>query len=119
MAESPQPIATQVETPSPTPLDWTSNRSKRKKKKKDAAYVTNTRTTLESNELLTIPEALNTVISKPISLLTTDVKTHKLIGVSREVMEKALKCLKTAPKILAKLSNAMSEVLLATEEEAK
>lgn len=69
--------------------------------------------------MLTIPEALNTSISKPISLLTTDVKTHKLIGVSREVMEKALKCLKTAPKILAKLSNAMSEVLLATEEEAK
>lgn len=43
----------------------------------------------------------------------------KLIGVSREIMEGALKCLNIAPNLLAKRSNAMWDILLATEEEAR
>lgn len=74
---------------------------------------------INGKELLTIPEALNTVTSRTISLLPTDIKTRKLIGVIRVVMEEALKIIKKAPKILAKRSNAMWDVLLATEEEAK
>lgn len=46
-----------------------------------------------------------------ISLLTTDVGTRKLIGVSRE-MEEVLKSHKIRPKILASGSNALMDILL-------
>lgn len=52
-------------------------------------------------------------------MLTSDVKTHKLIGVSRECMEEALKVLNIHPKILARRSNALWDLLLASEEQAK
>lgn len=55
---------------------------------------------------------------RTISLLTTDIKTIKLIGVKREIMVNALKSLKIGAKILAR-SNAMWDVLLATEDAAK
>lgn len=48
-------------------------------------------------------------------MLTTDMKTRKLIGVSRHTMEEAQKSLKIGPKMLAKQSNAM----LAIEEDVK
>lgn len=67
------------------------------------------------NEFITIPEALNAVHTRTISLLTTNVKSRKLIGVIRESIEKALK----SHKILARGSNALWDILLATEQEAK
>lgn len=73
---------------------------------------------IKGKKLLTIPETLN-AIPRTISLLMTDVKTHKLVGVSREAIEEALKCLKDIYKMLTICSNAMWDILLATEEKAK
>lgn len=64
---------------------------------------------IKGNELLTIPEALNDVTSRIIALSTTDKKTRK-----SNIMVEALKSLIIAPKILAKWSNSMRNVLLAT-----
>lgn len=52
------------------------------------------------NEFLNIPEALDAVSTRTISLLTSDMKTRKLIGVSRESMEEALKALNISLKVL-------------------
>lgn len=56
---------------------------------------------ISGNELL---EVRNT---KTIFLLTTDVKTHNLIGVNRETMEGAIKSLNIGAKVLTRRSNAM------------
>lgn len=69
------------------------------------------------NELLTIPEALEAVTIRTISLLTTDVTTHCLLGVSRDTMEAPLKGLQIQIKMLAKRSKAIWDVLLASEVE--
>lgn len=59
--------------------------------KKDAGFYTQLQAKYESftkgNEYLTIPEALDVVATRTISLMTTDVKTRKLTGVSRETIE--------------------------------
>lgn len=85
-------------------------------KKKDAKYYEEQRGKfdkyLQGNEFLTILEALEAVNAKIISLLTTDVKSHRLIGVSTESMEEALKSLKIMR------SNAMWDHLLSSEQEA-
>lgn len=74
---------------------------------------------IKGNEFVTIPEALYAINTRTISLLTTDIKSRKLIGVSREAMEEAAKSLRIAPKILARRINALWDLLLATEQEAK
>lgn len=74
---------------------------------------------INDNELLTVPEALDAETTRAISLLTLDVKTRKLVSVSREVVEEALKCLKIVLNILAKRSNAMCDIQLTSEEKAK
>lgn len=61
---------------------------------------------------------IDAVKARTIPLLTTDVKSLKLTEVSREMMAEALKRLKIGPKILARRSNALWD-MLATEEEAK
>lgn len=48
-----------------------------------------------------------------------DVKTLKLISVRRKTLEEALKSLNVGPKILAKRSNALWNILLALKEEVK
>lgn len=48
-------------------------------------------------------------------MLITDGKTCKLIGVSRETIEETLKSFNNAAKVLAKWSNAMWDILLASE----
>lgn len=77
--------------------------------KNDAAYFERIQheyeDSMKGNKFLNIPEALNVVMTRTISLLTMDVKTYELIGVSREVIEEALKSFKIALKILAKWSN--------------
>lgn len=60
---------------------------------------------IKGNKLLTIPETLN-VIRRTISLLMTNVKTHKL------------KRLKNIPKMLTMCSNAMWDILMVTEVKA-
>lgn len=71
------------------------------------------------NELLPVPSLLDEVSTKPISLLTTDVKSRKFIGVNRESMEEALKSLNVGVKVLAWRSNAKWDILLQIEEAAK
>lgn len=73
---------------------------------------------IKGNKLLTILKTLN-AITRTISLLMTDVKTCRLVGVSRDDIEEALKCLKIIPKMLSIYSNAMWDILLATEEKTK
>lgn len=57
---------------------------------------------LRSDEFLTITEALDAVNSKTISLLTTDVRTRRLIFVSRETMEEDQKNLKIEAELLSR-----------------
>lgn len=47
-----------------------------------------------------------------------DVKTCKLVAINREAIEEAVKRLRINSKILAKHSNTMWDILLATEDEA-
>lgn len=54
-----------------------------------------------------------------ISLLTTNVWTRRFIGVKREAIEEALKCLQIQTKVLARGSNAMWDTLLLNEEQTK
>lgn len=54
---------------------------------------------IKGNELLTIPEAIDAVKSRMISLLTTNMGTQRVIGVSRERMEEALKSLQIGPNM--------------------
>lgn len=65
---------------------------------------------------MTIPEALDARIS---SLLTSDVKSWKLIGVSKEIIGDTLKSLNNVPKVLARRSNANLGYFLPTEQESK
>lgn len=68
---------------------------------------------------MTILEVLDAVYTKTISQLPTNANTRKLMGVSRETMEEALKSLKVGPKILARRSKTMCDILLITEQEAR
>lgn len=45
---------------------------------------------ISDNVLLAVPSTLEAVASKRLSLLVTDVKTRKLVRVSRETTEEAL-----------------------------
>lgn len=57
--------------------------------------------------------------TRTISLLMTDVKSRKFIGVRRKGMEKGLESLNMAVNILARRNNAMWDFLMALEEVAK
>lgn len=54
---------------------------------------------IDCNELLSILSVLETVATRTVSLLTSDVKCWKLTGVSREIMEEALNTLNIVLKI--------------------
>lgn len=90
--------------------------------KKDAAYYSTQRTKSEKyikgNEFHTILEGLDTVNTRTICLLTIDMMSCKFIGVSRETREEAIKSLNIGPKVLARRSNTMWEILLANKQEA-
>lgn len=63
---------------------------------------------------------METVYTRTISLLTTDIKSCKLISVNREIMKEALKSLKIVAKVLARRRNDMGDILLlATGNTAK
>lgn len=55
---------------------------------------------------------------KTISLLTLEVKSRKLTGVSRAGMEETLKSLHIGAKMLIRKTNAMWNILLANENKA-
>lgn len=57
---------------------------------------------ISNNELLTILSALEVVATKTIYLLSTDVKTRKLVGVSRETIEEDLTSLNIDASVLTK-----------------
>lgn len=71
-----------------------------------------------ANELLTIPEALEAVTIRTVSLLTTDVTAHSLLGVSSEMMEAEIRGLHIQMKMFSKHSKVIWDVLLASEVEA-
>lgn len=74
---------------------------------------------IDGNELLRIPAALDALTTKTISMLTTDVKNQKLVGAIRETTEEALNRLNVGASTLAKMSNAIWGILLASDEKAK
>lgn len=74
---------------------------------------------ISGKEILPVTSLLEAASVKRISLLTTDDKTHKLIGANRKIMEEALKSQNIAAKILAPRSNPMWNILLPTEAVAK
>lgn len=82
-------------------LAWAGNRPA----KKEPEYYSGLKEQYEKfvfgNELLPMTLLLNVVSTKTISLLTTDVKSHKFIGVNRENMEETLKSLNIRAKVLA------------------
>lgn len=51
--------------------------------------------------------------------MTVDVKTQKYIAVNKAIIEEALKTLNIGEKVLARRSNAIWDIVLATEEAAK
>lgn len=59
------------------------------------------------------------ISTKIISLLTTNIKSRKLISVKRDGMVEALKSLNIGVKVLARRTNAMWDILLVSEEKAK
>lgn len=73
---------------------------------------------MRENEFLTIPDMLSTVNTRTISLLT-NVKSRKLSGISRKTTKEDLKSLKIVPKVWARRSNALWDILLVTKQEAK
>lgn len=74
---------------------------------------------ISGHELLPLPSVIETMAAKTIYLLTDDVKSKTFMAVSREAMEEALKDLNIGVKLLVRRSNAMSDILLATEKAAK
>lgn len=74
---------------------------------------------ISSNELIAVPSVVETINTRTISLLATDLKTRKLIGVSRDVMEEFLKSLNIGANELAHRSNSLRNILLAMKEAAK
>lgn len=50
---------------------------------------------------MVVPCVMEAVTTRTISLLTTDVKFRKLMGVSKELMEEFLKSFNIGAKILA------------------
>lgn len=65
--------------------------------------------------IASISEALDAATTKTITLLSADIKTCKLIGVSRETVEEVLKRHWIGTKILAKHSNVTWNILLAID----
>lgn len=59
---------------------------------------------VSGNKLLPVPSLLETVNTRTISLLTTDIKTRKFLGFNREITEEVLKCLKIEVEVLAPLN---------------
>lgn len=58
-------------------------------------------------KFLTIFNALQVVANQTIYLLTTDLTTRQLIGISRDSIEEVYRGPQTTPKVLARRSNAM------------
>lgn len=113
-------------SPTVSPLKTKTVWYKNRPRKKDAVYYTDQsgkfKESFKGNEFLTIPESLKAVNSCIVSMVTTDVKGSKLIGVSRQTKEEALKILNInilniSPKVIARRSDDMWNILLATEQE--
>lgn len=71
---------------------------------------------ISGNELIALSSLMEAIATRTISLLTADAKTRKFIAVTRDLMEDALKVLNIGAKVLARISNAMWDIVLALEE---
>lgn len=83
-------------SPPVTHSAWTAN-----KPKKCPDFYEAQRDVYKSSRSCSPFPIFETVSYKTITLLTTDIKTRRLIGVSRDVMEEAVKSLNIVPTILA------------------
>lgn len=72
----------------------------------------------KGNEFLTIPGAPEAVIIRTISLLMNVVTARRLIVISGDTMEEAVKSLQIKPKFLAKRSNTKWDIPLPNVKEA-
>lgn len=52
--------------------------------------------------MLPVPSLLDSINTKSIALLATDVKTRKLIGVDKEIIEEAINSLDIGASILSR-----------------
>lgn len=104
MAESPRQ---QLAMTPPAISVWASNRPKKKTPEEYVALQEKYVPFANGNEFLTIPEALESVSTRTLSLFTNGVVTRRLIGASRDTMKEA------------RSSNAMWDTLLACEEDDK
>lgn len=62
---------------------------------------------------------METINSQTISLLITEVETWRLMGISKYTLEEAVKSLQITPKVVAKSSHAMWQIVLSLGEEVK
>lgn len=88
MMESQTPDAASTEA---IPLAWTKGRPPPKGSNYYKGLKDKYGNFIDENELLPVPALMKMVNTRSISLLTTDIKTHRLIGSNREIMEEALK----------------------------
>lgn len=65
-----------------------------------------------------MPSVTEAIASRNISLLKADLKTRTFMAV-REAMEEAINALNIGAKLLARRSNVMMDILLATEKVAR
>lgn len=97
MVESPQQ---QPESTPPPVSEWSARRPTKRSPEDYVALREKYAPYTKGNEFLTIPEALDSVTTRTISL-TTDMVTRRLIGVGTETMDETLKSLQIRSKILA------------------
>lgn len=90
-----------------------SNRPKKKTPEGYVAFQEKYGPFTNDNEFLTIPEALEAVSTRTLSLLINDIVTRRLIGVCKDTMKEALKSLQILMKVIARRSDAMWDILLA------
>lgn len=98
-----------------SPSTWAADRLKEKGPEYYNSLKEGYKKFISGNELLAVLSVLEAINTRTIFLQTTDMKSKKLIGVSRE----ALKSLNVGAKVFARRYNAMWDILLGTEEAAK
>ena len=107
--------------PPATPVSWSSQLQKKKKSHSDHDNdrVTKYAKYFEDNEILPIPELVEAVEPKTLSLVVTNLRTRRLAGLKKESFEEVLKTAGIPGKYFYRMSFATWDVLLPSEDRAK
>ena len=107
--------------PPATPVSWSSQIQKKKKSPEDHENdrVTKYAKYFKDNEILPIPELVEAVEPKTLSIVVTDLKTRRLAGLKKEAFDELLKTAGIPGKYFYRRSFATWDVLLPSEEIAK